>query len=145
MTNAMTTAISNTRKPTQLNSTSQVVRKVSRPSPERTLRIAVVIIHANPTSDAMKVSPQPSRESDDSRWRWRDAEGGWGIWMPSRMDLTGGLLRGRLGGPCPGVVTCFHGPPVGFASAGAGDIGPLCLAEGGGATSLGQLQCVSHR
>src|SRR5207302_5004303 len=62
------------------------------------------------------------------------------------LGLTGTAVTatGHLSGPCPRGMTCFHGPLVGFASAGAGHIGPLCLAEGESASPLGKLQRVSH-
>src|SRR3981081_2800287 len=55
-------------------------------------------------------------------------------------------LTGPLGGPaCLRGLTCFHGPLVGCASAGAGHIGLLSLPEGDASNSSCELESVSHR
>ncbi len=46
--------------------------------------------------------------------------------------------------PCLRVLTCLHRPLIGFALAGAGDIGALLFAERKAAGSLRDFQRIGH-
>jgi hypothetical protein len=104
--------------------------------------------------DAMVASRAIEREYDklchvDSR-RTRNLRAERGLMLGLRLSEgsgptgAGGARDRRLGGPCLRGPTRFHGPLVGFAPTSAGNVGPLCIAEGGRATSLGKLQGVGY-